>query len=367
MNPLVTLTRSGAVGVIEIDNPPVNALSQQVRRGLLECLRDASADRRLEAVVLCCAGRTFVAGADIAEFDAPQIAPPDPNEVCAAAEALDRPMIAALHGTALGGGLELALACHYRLALASTKLGLPEVKLGVLPGAGGTQRLTRITGAQAALDIMTSGNPIDARRALELGIVDAVVDESLRENAIALARRLAAERAPLRRLSERAPDGSQLPPGFFDEYRRKLPPEHKGGHAAREIVRCVQATFELPFTEALRLERAAFMACKDTPESKALRHVFFAEREAASIPGLPRDVELRPIRKVGIVGAGTMGGGIAMNFANVGMPVTLLDISDEALKRGLGIVRKNYDAAAASGRITAKQAGERMALIRGSC
>jgi 3-hydroxyacyl-CoA dehydrogenase len=367
MNPLVTLSRSGAVGVIEIDHPPVNALSQAVRQQLLECFRDASADRGIEAVVLCCAGRTFVAGADIAEFDAPQIAPPDPNEVSAAVEAFDRPVIAALHGTALGGGLELALACHYRLALASTKLGLPEVKLGVLPGAGGTQRLTRIIGAQAALDIMTGGNPIDARRALELGIVDAVVDEAPRENAIAMARRLADERAPLRRLSERTPDGSQLPAGFFDEYRRKLPPQNRGGRAAREIVRCVQAAFELTFAEGLCLERAAFMACKDSPESKALRHVFFAEREAARIPALPRGVELRPIRKIGILGAGTMGGGIAMSFANAGMPVTLLDISDEALMRGLGIVRKNYDATAAKGRITAKQADERMALIRGSC
>jgi 3-hydroxyacyl-CoA dehydrogenase len=366
MNPLVTLSRSGALGVIEIDNPPVNALSQPVRQHLLECLRAASADRNIEAVVLCCAGRTFVAGADIAEFDLPQIAPPDPSEVSALLEAFDRPVIAALHGTVLGGGLELALACHYRMALSSTKLGLPEVKLGVLPGAGGTQRLPRITGAQTALDIMTSGNPIGARRALELGIVDAVVDEAPRENAIEMARRVVADRAPLRRVSERTPDGSELPAGFFDEYRRRLPPENKGGRAAHEIVRCVEAAFELPFADGLRLERAAFMACKDSPESKALRHVFFAEREAARIPGL-HDVTLRPIRKVGIVGAGTMGGGIAMNFANVGMPVTLLDISDEALKRGLGIVRKNYDATAAKGRITAKQADERMALIQGSC
>jgi 3-hydroxyacyl-CoA dehydrogenase len=365
MHPLVTLTRSGAVGVIEIDHPPVNALSQAVRQHLLECFRAASADRDIEALVLCCAGRTFVAGADIAEFDLPQIASPDPNEVSAAAEALDRPVIAALHGMVLGGGLELALACHYRLALASTKLGLPEVKLGVLPGAGGTQRLTRITGAQAALDIMISGNSIDARRALELRIIDAVVDEALRDNAIAMARRLVAERASLRRVSERTPDRS-LPAGLLDEYRRKLPPEDKGGRAAREIVRCVQAAYELPFAEGLRLERAAFMACKDSPESKALRHVFFAEREAARVAGLSRDVALRPIREVGIVGAGTMGGGIAMSFANVGLPVTLLDISDEALMRGLGIVRKNYEATAAKGRITAKQAEERVALIRGS-
>jgi 3-hydroxyacyl-CoA dehydrogenase len=366
MNPLVTLSRSGALGVIEIDNPPVNALSQPVRQHLLECLRAASADRSIEAVVLCCAGRTFVAGADIAEFDLPQIAPPDPSEVSALLEAFDRPVIAALHGTVLGGGLELALACHYRMALSSTKLGLPEVKLGVLPGAGGTQRLPRITGALTALDIMTSGNAIGARRALELGIVDAVVDEAPRENAIEMARRVVAGRGPLRRVSERTPDGSQLPAGFFDEYRRRLPPENKGGRAAHQIVRCVEAAFDLPFADGLRLERAAFMACKDSPESKALRHVFFAEREAARIPGL-RDVALRPIRKVGIVGAGTMGGGIAMNFANVGMPVTLLDISDVALKRGLGIVRKNYDATAAKGRITARQADERMALIQGSC
>jgi 3-hydroxyacyl-CoA dehydrogenase len=367
MNPLVTLSRSGSIGAIEIDNAPVNALSQPVRQHLLESLRAASADRSIEAVVLCCAGRTFVAGADIAEFDLPQIAPPDPNEVSALLEAFDRPVIAALHGTVLGGGLELALACHYRMALSSTRLGLPEVKLGVLPGAGGTQRLTRITGAQVALDMMTSGNPIGARRALELGIVDAVVDEALRENAIAMASRLVDDRASLRRVSERTPDRSQLPAGFFDEYRRKLPPEDKGGRAAREIVRCVQAAFELPFADGLHLERAAFMACKDSPESKALRHVFFAEREATRLPGLSRDLELRAIHKVGIVGAGTMGGGIAMNFANVGIPVMLLDVSDEALMRGLGIVRKNYDATAAKGRITAKQADERMALIRGSC
>lgn len=362
----VNISRDGPILTIEIDNPPVNASSQRVRQGLMEGLLGARADASVEAVILCAAGRTFMAGADITEFDLPAVPQPDPNEVFDAVEALGRPVIAALHGTVLGGGLELALAAHYRIALASTKLGLPEVKLGVLPGAGGTQRLPRVAGIQAALDMMTSGVSVGAGTALKLGILDAVVESDLRQHAVAMAHRLIAERKPLRLASRLAADTSTVGPGFFDDYRRKLPAVGKGGRAAHEIVRCVQAAVDLPFPEALRLERAAFEDLRNSAESAALRHIFFAEREATRIPGLPRDVKLRSIHKVGVVGAGTMGGGIAMTFANAGFPVSLVEVRQEALERGMAAIRNSYEATAAKGRMTAADVRQRVGLIQGS-
>ncbi len=366
MTSVVNLSRDGAILTIELNNPPVNASSQKVREGLMEGLLAAQSDASIAAVIICAAGRTFMAGADITEFDLPEVPAPDPNDVFDAVEALGCPVIAALHGTVLGGGMELALAAHYRIALSSTKFGFPEVKLGVLPGAGGTQRLPRIAGVQAALDIMTSGTPISASKALSLGILDAVVQDGLRVAAIEMARSLIESAQPLRLASRLVVDASTLSPSFFDDYRSRLPPVSKGGRAASEIVRCVEAALELPFAQALRLERAAFEDLRVTPESAALRHIFFAEREAARIPGMSREVKLREIRKVGVVGAGTMGGGIAMTFANAGFPVTLLEVGEEALKRGLGLIRKNYEATAAKGRLTLDEVEQRVKAITGT-
>ncbi|MGB8423411.1 3-hydroxyacyl-CoA dehydrogenase NAD-binding domain-containing protein [Paraburkholderia sp.] len=366
MHSLVHVKRQDSILGIEIDNPPVNALSQQVRLELREALTAAAADSAVEAIVLLCAGRTFVAGADISEFDLDSIPQPDPNDVFAAIEAMHCPVIAALHGSVLGGGLELALACHYRVALASTRLGLPEVTLGVIPGAGGTQRLPRLAGVEAALDIMTNGAPASAQRAYELGIVDVVVEDDLYAAALDLARAASKSAKPLRVVSKMPLERRQIPKDFFDRCRNSLPKADRGGRAAREIVDCVETGLTLPFGAALERERAAFNLCKNSSESVALRHLFFAEREAARIPGLGSTKVERRIEMVGVIGAGTMGTGIAMNFANAGIPVMLVEANDQALQRGLSLVRKSYEASAAKGRITQQQVEQRMALIDGS-
>lgn len=366
MHSLVHVKRQDSILGIEIDNPPVNALSQQVRLELREALIAAAADSAVEAIVLLCGGRTFVAGADISEFDLDSIPQPDPNDVFAAIEAMHCPVIAALHGSVLGGGLELALACHYRVALASTRLGLPEVTLGVIPGAGGTQRLPRLAGVEAALDMMTNGAPVSAQRAYELGIVDVVVEDDLYAAALDLARAASKSAKPLRVVSKMPLERRQNPKDFFDRCRNDLPKADRGGRAAREIVDCVETGLTLPFGAALERERAAFNLCKNSSESVALRHLFFAEREAARIPGLGSMKVERRIERVGVIGAGTMGTGIAMNFANAGIPVMLVETNEQALQRGLSLVRKNYDASAAKGRITQQQVEQRMALIDGS-
>ncbi|MGF6997190.1 3-hydroxyacyl-CoA dehydrogenase NAD-binding domain-containing protein [Paraburkholderia sp. GAS32] len=366
MYSLVHVKRQGSILGIEIDNPPVNVFSQQVRFELREAFIAAAADSAVEAVVLFCVGKTFVAGADISEFDLDSIPQPDPNDVFEAIEAMHCPVIAALHGSVLGGGLELALACHYRVALASTRLGLPEVTLGVIPGAGGTQRLPRLAGVEAALDIMTNGAPVSAQRAYELGIVDIVVEDELFAAAFDLARAVIESAKPLRVVSTMPLDKRQIPEGFFDRCRNSLPKVDRGGRAAREIVDCVETGLTLPFGAALERERTAFNLCKNSSESVALRHLFFAEREAARIPGLGSTKVERRIETVGVIGAGTMGSGIAMNFANAGIPVMLVETNDQALKRGLSLVRKSYEASAAKGRITLEQVEKRMALIDGS-
>lgn len=365
MTSLVHLTRNGAILWIEIDNPPVNAASQTVRQELMNGLLAARVDPSIGAVILCAAGRTFMAGADITEFDLTEIPQPDHSDVFNAVEALACPVIAAVHGTVLGGGLELSLAAHYRVALASTKLGLPEVKLGILPGAGGTQRLPRLAGVRAALDIMTGGVPISASKAKQLGIVDVVVEDGLRDAALALAVKLIEGKRQLRPTREITVDASTIEEGFFSSYAEALPPPDKGGLAAHAIVRCVKASLDLPFDEGLRLERAEFNVLKDTPESIALRHIFFAEREAMRIPGLPRDTTRREISSIGIVGAGTMGSGIAMCFANAGFPVTIAEVSKEALTKGLRTIQTNYESSLQKGRITNDEAQRRVGLISG--
>lgn len=353
------------IGVITLDNPPVNALSQALRQGLLDVVTAAQKDAS-EALVLLCAGRTFIAGADITEFGKPPLAPSLP-EVLAALENSRKLIVAALHGTALGGGFETALACHYRCAVPSAQVGLPEVKLGLLPGAGGTQRVTRLAGVKAALEIIINGNPLSAAEAAELNLLDEVLpDENLREGAIAYAHDLVESGALLKRVRDITINASTLEPGFFDSYRHRLAERARGQIAPDRIVTAVEAAVSLPMDHGLLRERDLFMELLHSPQSRAMRHIFFAEREAAKIRDLPAGTPVRDIRHVAVVGGGTMGGGIAMCFANVGVPVTLLEISGEALERGLGIIRKNYAAAVHKGRMSEAEMQQRLQRIKGS-
>ena len=350
------------IGVITIDNPPVNALSQPVRQGLLDAIRTAQTDAS-RAVLIHCAGRTFIAGADISEFGKTPAEPflPDLlNEI----EASTKLVVAALFGTTLGGGFETALASHYRIALDSGKVGLPEVKLGLLPGAGGTQRVPRLAGIEAALDLIVSGTPIAAVRAAEIGLVDKVVTDNLFDEAIAYAHQLLNDEAPVRRSSEL--QVSPVDAGLFDGYRQTIAKRARGQAAPRRIIDCVEAAARLTYDEGQKRERELFMECLQDPQSIALRHLFFAEREAAKVLGLARDTARREINRVGIIGGGTMGGGIAMSFANAGFAVTLIEISDEALAHGLKIVEKNYAGSVKRGKLSAEAAASCRDLITGA-
>ena len=328
----------GNIGVITVNNPPVNALSFAVRKGMLDAITKAQSDAS-GAVVIICDGRTFIAGADITEFGKPPKEPFLPD-LLDSIEASSKLVVAALHGTALGGGLETALAAHYRCAVPSAKIGLPEVKLGLLPGAGGTQRLPRLAGVKASLDLMTSGAPISAGQAASIGVIDKIVDGDLLETALAWAEELLAEGAPIRKSSEQ--DIAAFDPALFDEYRAVLAKRARGQIAPANIVTAVEAATTMPFKAGLAKERELFMQCMVSSQSAGMRHIFFAERQAARIDDLPKDTPKRPVECVGVIGGGTMGGGIAMSFANAGIPVTMIEISDEALQRGLGIVERNY-------------------------
>ena len=367
MSEVVTYSRDGSVGVITVNYPPVNALGHAVRSGLLAALDQGLADAEAKVLLLVCEGRTFIAGADIREFGKP-IQEPVLPEVMNQFENSSKPVIAAIHGTALGGGLETALGCHYRVALSSAKVGLPEVKLGLLPGAGGTQRLPRLTGARKALEMITTGDFVAAPQALELGIVDAVeAGDDIRAVGLAYARKAAEEGWPVRRVRDltdqvEADKGSEV----FDEFRAVLEKKARGLFSPFKCVDAVEAAFTLPFDEGLKRERALFSECMASPQRAGLIHAFFAEREVSKVKGLAEDTPERDVNSVGIIGAGTMGGGIAMNFANVGIPVTLVEVKQEALDKGLGIIRKNYENSAKKGRISQQQVEERMALITGS-
>ena len=350
------------IGVITVNSPPVNALSHTVRQGLHDAIQAAQKDAS-RAVLIVCAGRTFIAGADITEFGKPPREPHLPD-LCNTIEASSKIVVAALHGTALGGGLEVALSCHYRCALPDAKVGLPEVKLGLLPGAGGTQRLPRLIGAQAALDIMIGGNPIGAGQAASLGLIDHVVDGELADAAINWCRELA-EKGAARRATSELPVES-IPDGAFAEYRSTLARRARGQVAPQRIVDCVEASLTRPFAEGLKIEREAFIDCMRSPQSAALRHMFFAEREAAKVHGLSRDTTLRDVNKVAVIGAGTMGSGIAMNFANAGMQVVLLEVDDEALAKGLGIIDRNYQGGVKRGKLTEEKALECRGRITGT-
>ncbi|HUP21341.1 MAG TPA: 3-hydroxyacyl-CoA dehydrogenase NAD-binding domain-containing protein [Thermoanaerobaculia bacterium] len=356
------------IGVLLVDNPPVNALSQHVREGLLEGVRRAAADPRVRAIVLGCRGRTFIAGADITEFGKP---PQSPSlwDTLDAIEASDKPVVAAIHGTALGGGLEVALVCHYRVAVPTARFGLPEVKLGLLPGAGGTQRLPRVVGVDMALEMVTGGEPIGARQALEHGLVDEVVEtDDLIGAAVELARRVVAEGRPLTRIRDRDDKlrEARARPELFDEFRRRIARKSRGFLAPEYNIRCIEAAVNLPFDDGLRRERELFAELMQGEQSRAQRYYFFAEREAAKVPDIGPDVPKRKIARVGVLGAGTMGGGIAMNFASAGIPVTIVERDQAALDRGLGVVRKNYERTAKSGRITAAEVEQRMAQLHGN-
>ena len=365
MTEVVSYAVEGEIAVITIDSPPVNAMGQAVRQGVCEAMDRLAADKQARAAVLICAGRTFIAGADISEFGKP-VRDPWLPEVVARIESSEKPVIAAIHGTALGGGLETALGCHYRCAVPSAKAGLPEVNLGLLPGASGTQRLPRLTGVRKALDLMIAGKPVSAQEAKASGIVDEIVEGDLRAGAIAYAKRLLAGKAPLRRISRMPLSDPEATPQFFAEYRKQIARQARGYFAPEQIVKCVEAAATRTYAEGLKVERELFDQCMASPQSKAMRHLFFAEREVARVPGISKDTAARPLKKIAIIGAGTMGGGIAMNFLNAGLPVTLLEMNREALDRGIGIVRKNYEAAVSKGRMTEQQLADAINRIRPS-
>ncbi len=365
MSEVVSYELKGNIGVISVNNPPVNALAQVVREGILNSIQAAQEDAS-KAIVLRCEGRTFIAGADITEFGKP---PKDPGLpiVLDAIENSSKPVIAAIHGTALGGGFEVSLACHYRCAVASAKVGLPEVKLGLLPGAGGTQRVPRIAGVKAALDMITSGNPIAACKAHTMGLVDEIIEaDDLEAGAIEYAKGLVESGAPLKRIRDITIDPATIEADFFANARKQLARRARGQIAQDKIVSCIEAAVELPMDEGLQRERELFRELITSPESAAMRHIFFAERRAAKIKDLSKDTSVRDIAKVAIIGGGTMGGGIAMCFANVGIPVVMLEINDEALQRGKDIIRKNYNITLQKGKMSEDQLEQRIGLISGT-
>jgi len=365
INPATDLTRVGDIAMLTLDSPPVNALSENIRNGLRSGVEAAAADPAVKAVVLICAGRTFIAGADIADFGKPPKGASMP-EIQAAIEGGPKPVIAAVHGTALGGGFEVALMCHYRVAVPSAKFGLPEIKLGLIPGAGGTQRLPRLIGVEAALDVILSGTPFGARRALEWGVVDALVEEGkLREGALAFARKVIDTRMPLRKIRDLGDkiEAARGRPEIFEKVRRDNARKFRGFEAWRVALRAVEAAVELPFDDAMKLEREAFLKLVPTPQASAQRYVFFAERKAGKIADVPDDTPTLPIRKIGVIGAGTMGGGIAMNFLNAGIPVAIVETAQAALDRGVATIRRNYDNTAKKGRLSIAEVETRMGLL----
>ncbi len=368
VNSVTDLSREADIAIVTINSPPVNALSHAVREGIEQGVKRAIADPGVRAIVLVCDGRTFMAGADISEFGAPPKSPSllDIEEVI---EDAPKPVIAAIHGTALGGGFEVALCCHYRVAVPSAKCGLPEVHLGLIPGAGGTQRLPRVIGVEQAAEMMISGKHVSARLLREAGVIDELVAEgSLRAGAIEFARQVIADGAKLKRIRDRDEHlaAARDNPKVFTALRQQIQKKARGFRAPEYVVRSLEAAVALPFDEGMNVERKLFAELMQSPESLAQRYVFFAERQVAKIPDVPDDTPILPIRKVGIVGAGTMGGGIGMNFANVGLPVTIVETKQDALERGLAVIRRNYETSAKRGRFTAEEVEQRVGLIQGT-
>src|SRR5262245_3892990 len=323
INAVADLSIEGEIAILTINSPPVNALSQQVRDGIVQGMKQAIANDAAKAVVLICEGKTFIAGADITEFGKPPQAP-SLYDVEESVESSTKPVVAAIHGTALGGGLEVALCCHYRVAVPSAKCGLPEVHLGLLPGAGGTQRLPRIVGPEQALEMVTSGTHVDAKTSHAAGLIDELVPEGqLRSGAIAFAKKVLAERRPLKRVRDLNDKvvAARGKPEIFAEFRKANARKFRGFLAPEYNIRCIEAAVNLPFEEGLAFERKLFTELMDGTQSAAQRHVFFAERQVWKVPDIADDIAALPIKKVGVIGAGTMGGGISMNFVNVGIPV----------------------------------------------
>ena len=362
---VVDLSMDGDIAIITIDSPPVNALSADVRDGLDGAFKAIAANPAARAAVLICAGRTFIAGADISEFGKPAKGA-SLHAVQDAMEGAAVPVVAAIHGTALGGGLEVALCAHYRVSDAKAKFGLPEVKLGLLPGAGGTQRLPRIVGAAKALQMVTSGAQMGSKDALAAGLIDEIVAGDLKAGAIAFARRIAAENRPLKKVredqSKLGGDAAGLAPMFAD-FRKTNARAFKGFEAPEANIKCIEAAVALPFEDGMKVERSEFMKLMSGLQATAQRHVFFAERQAAKIDGLDPKAELLPVKSVGIIGAGTMGGGIAMNFLSVGIPVTIVETRQEALDKGVAVIRRNYENSAKKGRFSMEEVEGRMARL----
>ena len=359
----VSYTRVGDIAVATVANPPVNALSQSVRSGLMAAIERSGADPGVSALVIIGGGATFVAGADINDFGKPY-GEPTLYTIIDALMASAKPVVAALHGTAFGGGLELALACQWRIATADAQVGQPEVKLGLMPGGGGTQWWARLAGPQAALEVCTTGNPVSARQAHEWGVIDRLAEADLLEGALALARDVVSGTLPPRRLTEATDKIRDADPKLFADYRDKHRRRWKGLMAPWKIVDCVEAACRLPFAEGFALECEAFKECERSPQSRALIHLFFAERAAGKLGDV--SAAPAPVRSVGVIGAGTMGGGIAMSFANAGLPVTLVDASEEALARGMATIARNYAASVSRGSLAQAKADAALARIRTS-
>ena len=368
INDVTTLEKEGGIAVVTLNSPPVNALSAPVREGIANGIKQAIDDPDVKAIVLICEGKTFIAGADITEFGK---APKGPSlfDAQAMIENAPKPVVAAIHGTALGGGLEVALTCHYRVAVPSAKCGLPEVNLGLLPGAGGTQRLPRIVGPEKALEMVTTGQHVGAKKCLEMGLVDELAEEGkLREGAVAFANKIVAEKRPLKKvrdLNDKV-EAARGKPEIFANVRKANARKFRGFLAPEYNIQCIEAAVNLPFDEGVKVEQKLFRELVTGTQSAAQRHVFFAERQVWKLPDVPADTPIIPVNKVGIIGAGTMGGGIAMNFLNVGLPVTIVETKQDALDRGLGVIRKNYENSAKKGRFPMEEVEKRMGLLTGS-
>ena len=367
INEVTNLNINDNVAILTLNSPPVNALSANVREGLDKGIKEAIANSNVDAIVLICDGRTFIAGADISEFGKE---PKGPSlfEVQEELENSPKPIIAAIHGTALGGGLEVALTCHYRIAVPSAKCGLPEVSLGLLPGAGGTQRLPRLVGVEQALKMVTSGIHLSADKCLKSGLIDKLATENhLLEDSISFAKEIVSENKPLKKVRDidekvtAARGNDQL----FNDFRNSISRKTRGFLAPEYNIQCIEAAVNKPFDEGIKVERDLFLKLVTGNQSAAQRYFFFSQRQVAKIPDIPKETEKLPIKDVGIIGAGTMGGGIAMNFANAGIPVTIIEQSQEILDKGIGIIRKNYENTASKGRISIDDVEKRMNLING--
>ena len=357
----ITTRKHGDVLIVLSNNPPVNALSTAVRQGLVDAIAEAEADDSVNAVVIACEGQTFFAGADITEFGKPPQQPWLPM-VVDTIENCSKPVVAAIHGTAFGGGLEVALASHYRVAVPAAKLGTPEVKLGLLPGAGGTQRLPRVAGVRKALEMTATGSPIGAKEAFECGLVDRLVEGELIPHAVAYAEEVRDVR-PVPKSSQYEDKVGNVDPAVFEDFQRDNAKKFRGFDAPQANIKAVRVATEKPYPEGVIEERKLFMELMSGTQARAQQYFFFAERKAAKIEGLPEGTQPRDIRKVGVIGAGTMGGGISMNFLSAGIPVTIVEMGQEALDRGTGVMLRNYEASAAKGKLTAEQVGKAMGLL----